>query len=59
METVTVERRFVEIEPMHVRLDCKAEVVRTLVDSGKEPNMEVVVSADGPAFRSFFLERPR
>lgn len=55
--TLAFDRRFVETEPMYVRLECKSEVLRTLVEPEKEPNMEVVVSVDVPAFRDFFLER--
>jgi len=53
------DRRFVEIEPMHVRLERREGALRTLREPGKEPNAEVAVSVDGAAFRAFFLERMR
>lgn len=51
------DRRFVRIEPRHVRLELQDGVLRTLVDAGKEPNIQVVISVDRPGFRSFLLER--
>ena len=51
------DRRFVEIEPMHVRLERGGLWLRTIREPGKEPNAEVAVSVDAPAFRAFFLDR--
>lgn len=54
---VAFDRSFVEIEPMHVRLERKEGQLRTLVELDEEPNMEVVVAVNTTAFKQFFLDR--
>jgi purine nucleosidase len=51
------DQRFVELEPMHVRVELGEPWLRTIREPGEEPNAEVAVSVDAPAFRAFFLER--
>ncbi len=54
---VAFERRFVKLEPMHIRVAQIGKMLRTLKEPDKKPNMEVAVSVDADAFRAFFMDR--
>jgi purine nucleosidase len=55
--TVAFDQRFVSVEDMHVRVERQDGVIRTIPDPSMPPNMRVVTAVDGPAFRTFFLNR--
>ena len=55
--TTAFDQSFVGIRPMHVRIERKEGLLRTLVEPDMEPNMEVVVAINTTAFRESFLDR--
>jgi purine nucleosidase len=47
----------VRLEHQHVRLEVIDNVLRTMPDPDREPNVRVAVDVDAPAFVGFWLER--